>query len=379
MLRVNALNLNLAFVYGYFMCITLYAITGNNLFLILEVIALLSFLVGFSKKVYVDSLFICAILGVLIAVLNVWRYDDYTQPVFPVLFFANLLIAQQLFRGFSLPALKQLAFAICTTFIIMTLIYIFFISSQKIWLNPFLLSHFVDGSRNEVGGILILTQSFYALLHYRVYKKLPVYSIIITLLLCFLAYGRSSLGLAFVLFLLAVLLLYKRQTFRVKVILAVVVIVGLGVGMPVFFSYILDAISHSNFHEGLQTPRYHIWSGYFDMSQWHISDFIFGHPYTALINSFHHNPHNSFIRGFHYMGLPFILLCLLLFIRVSSRLKLVELILFLIVMARLAFDTLSFPGFYDFMIFSFYYITFIQSKGVDETLDKRYSHQIRCV
>lgn len=212
---------------------------------------------------------------------------------------------------------------------------------------------FPGSSRNLVGAMAIFLQIFYTVSYYRINHNLPHFMLIITLLIIFLAYGRSSIIAGILL--LAVYLIYDFKKHLWSMGLVAIIFLG-----AVFASY--DLISridtaieqNTNFSRGIDSPRIEILKEYISTTD--LLFLIAGHPISdsntaALFNG---NPHNSYIRFHSYYGLASLLFTLfvmsILVKRFSSK-TFIPAAFIIIYMFRAIFEPIAFFDIFDFLIF----------------------------
>jgi hypothetical protein len=127
------------------------------------------------------------------------------------------------------------------------------------------------------------------------------------------------------------------------------------------YGVVFDFIETStNLARGVESPRFQKMYEY--ISSQNLTEVVSGRHFelSPTIMQYGGNPHNSFILGHHYMGLPY--LFLVAYVILSSTyyalisLGNIYIFLFLqIAFVRVFFDIISFPGLFDFVIFYIYF------------------------
>ena len=215
-----------------------------------------------------------------------------------------------------------------------------------------------NSSSNGVTSYLILLQVNYCVLRFLLDRKSCVLTSLVTLVICFVGYGRASLVAAVLILganLLAVAWTVRRGR-SARIVLSLVVV---SVGWLPF----ADEMA------GFIEDRTKIGAGFEDEARTAIIDdylgridplsFMFGADYdgTSIEREYNNNPHNSFIRAHHFFGLPY-LAALLAFPLILFRrthpvsVKLFSAVMLFVVLARAFTEPILFPTLLDFYYFA---------------------------
>lgn len=222
-------------------------------------------------------------------------------------------------------------------------------------------------SRNIVSGLCLIFQIFYSSCFYFKHKKLPLFTPVITFLICILSYGRAGIICALILLFITALSLIMGNN-RAKAYFRVVLLI---LALPfsiLFIKYtpvVYDEIySNSNFSKaGLDSPRIAMNIEYWDGMNF--IDFFAGRSFemSPTIMDYDMNPHNSYIQGHHFMGVAYLMLFLYMLINlIKTFFKHPSLVLPTLLLSvffiRISIDVISFPGSLDLILFYLYfYIT----------------------
>lgn len=199
-------------------------------------------------------------------------------------------------------------------------------------------NYFPSSSRNGISANLIFIQIFYSAAYYARHRRAPWLTPLVTFAICVLLYGRSgtmvSAGIVAVTCLQNFRHMPARSTASAAVTAAVMSVLIFAPYLPAQIAGIdastyaqdhelaevavvhygttmtgdVDLPSLSEFRMGLYTVRLKLLSAY--AAGITPAEVITGRPLTdvPLMRHYGFNPHNSFIRGHAYFGLPYLLL-----------------------------------------------------------------------
>ena len=211
---------------------------------------------------------------------------------------------------------------------------------------------FPGSSRNIVGAMAVFIQIFYSASYYRLNKKLPQVFVWITLVIIFLAFGRSSIAAGVILLFAHIVFLGRR---KVKTSVFIIMLITILISLSGAFMKAQEYIEYNtNFNKGIESSRSEIIKEYLSTTTG--KKLVLGHPIsdsqTAL--SLNGNPHNSYIRMHSYYGIVGVLfLCsvlMVLVLRVNKH-NFIYVIFILIYLFRVFFEPLALFDIYDFLLF----------------------------
>ncbi|RAK12628.1 hypothetical protein C8C77_10771 [Halanaerobium saccharolyticum] len=211
-----------------------------------------------------------------------------------------------------------------------------------------------NASRNYVGLLFL----FFALLYYlsclNIREKTSIIPSVITIIICFLSYGRSNIYLSLLMFM--VVYLYKAvNKINLSKILIFFLITIIIVGVFVyFFPYIYE---NTNLKRGLESPRFLMNKNYIESLNY--TSLFTGYDYRKIniIEEYGNNPHNSFIYSHYNFGFGVLLLIILIIyyflkgVINFSVYNIFSIFLCIIFLIRVSFDRVAFIGPYDFLLF----------------------------
>lgn len=229
------------------------------------------------------------------------------------------------------------------------------------------------GSRNVYSAILLALAVGYLVSRRISGKRTSVALGIALVVASFFLYSRTGLAFSFALFFW--FLAGSGLAGRLKV-LSILCLPAL-VLVPVFFDLGDFLARHSNFEKGLDSPRFAIWSSYFDDID--LLSFVIGHDMTsnALIAEFGGNPHSAYLRLHAYFGFGLFLLMLFPLLSVFGLLARREwflVFLFFGFFLRAAFDPIYFIWGFDYIFYPFVFFVFFDgyfSSGVSSVFRSR--------
>lgn len=234
------------------------------------------------------------------------------------------------------------------------------------------------GSSNVVTSFLIVMQVAYSATAYIKYSKFTWVTTLLTLIICFIGFGRGSLLAAILLLILLIALKIKSLHLSYK---NIIVVFGFGV-VTIFSLFVIEynfieiIINNSKLQSGLvDESRLMMIEDYVGAIDG-LSPLLFGASYhgTSINNYFDNNPHNSFIRAHHMLGIfyvAFIILSMLVVVVLQSKYS--NIMSFLGFCFILNFRAFSEPILYPtpldimFYLIVFSYIANTKSSGVDNS------------
>ena len=212
-------------------------------------------------------------------------------------------------------------------------------------------------SRNHAGFAVVLWTIF-LLFHLKItYNLFPIVIPLIALILSFYLFGRSSIIVTFLLFL--VVFFFKFKNNRAIRLIFVSVILVICYYLWLEFGEILN--DETNIGKGLDTPRWKLWRTY-----WENIDFVTlftGVDVTKIqmYDQYGGNPHNAFIKYHSRVGIGSIVFIFLVFVSIFKHLQNKQFYIFwllILLIIRAFFDSDILIGNFDFIfyIIAFYWI-----------------------
>lgn len=245
-------------------------------------------------------------------------------------------------------------------YILQILLHIY--SSNGFTRLSFPLDNMIDGfSSNGVTSFLIVVASIYTLLRFNLLGKGSLFVSFITLYICIIGYGRGSIISALVLLIINVLFLTLKRAGHSLVIVVRFFII-LIVAFAVIFNF---EIVFSLFQEntklaaGFDDVRLSMLEEYLGVMNTY--SVLFGASYenTSIATLYNGNPHNSFIRAHHTMGLFYVLFIGYLLIKVSyfalrknSLVSLLSWLILINLILRSYTEPILFPTVFDSFFFA---------------------------
>lgn len=235
------------------------------------------------------------------------------------------------------------------SFVTLVIFYIYFLGAGLYYgFTPWNINHyFVGGSKNYVSAMAIFLQIFYSISYYRSKRKLPMVTVVITLVICVITAGRSGIGLSamIVLFSSYFMLFHGNRTIKISIF-----ITALLVFIMVFVN--LDTINeililNTNLNQGMESSRFLANQSYFDNLS--IGNLILGIDFSTLSVyqeiDMEVNPHNTYILAHSRFGLAYLFFILFfilssLYIFIFYKNTLVYIIFLIIYSVRIYFDVL---------------------------------------
>jgi len=331
-------------------------ITGNIFFALVGVAIFIIYLISniqLDKKFSrIDIIFIT--LFFLIMMLSIYngQYNNYRS------FYYFLVGAICFFIGRSLS--RNINHALNISFaLIVSYFLLFFAYGLAIGFSPSAMdSFFPNSSRNGVSAIALFLQIFYSASYLMTYGSLPIITPFITFAIAILCKGRAGLAAAGIV--LAISMIKAVATDKRRLVLcAGAVVVGMAALYTIPNSLVQEAVEHTNFYRrGIESIRSEMWAEY--LERINARTFFTGVDLSTvpLIQSYNLNPHNSFIRGHSYFGIPYLIMVLVV-LAIGARGILNRqwvLVCFLwIYLFRSAFDIVGFFDIPDFIMFFIIY------------------------
>lgn len=217
--------------------------------------------------------------------------------------------------------------------------------------DPYFFFEYQGKSRNYIGYLLITAAAFYFYLSVMCNKKPNVLIMAFVVFLCFMAQGRTSLGVSLLLLVGAVFSDIKGVRWY-----WVILIIGGIIGLLVYcWDYLVLWYEASNFaSKQLESSRYTLWQKYIESLS--LSDILMGKDLNTvpLIKEYDGNVHNSFLKFHARTGLlGFIPLILLIFrsLYFTYKKRFILIIPVLAVLIRIFFDADMLIGELDFVLY----------------------------
>ena len=220
-----------------------------------------------------------------------------------------------------------------------------------------------NSSSNGITSYLIVLQINYSISHYVMYRNTTIITPTITLLICIVGYGRSSI-------LVSLILLLSNLLFRLnlkKMKSSVVFVAGallLFVGIWSAYGEIITLfiVSNTKFggtfadaHRSLMIREY--------ISGMSLHELLFGRSYFSMSidEVYNGNPHNSFIRGHHIFGVFYFVLLifyLLIILRQNDDRSVLwySYTMLALLFLRAATEPIIFPTMLDYFFFGMIYM-----------------------
>ena len=249
------------------------------------------------------------------------------------------------------------------SFLALLIFYVFFIVSmlRNGYLPNDVNNYFVATSRNYVAATALFFQIMYSGSYYRINRKLPQVTPIITCLIALVAYGRSGVALSAALLVITFVFNLWKSKVVYKIIFFAILVVF-------FYWFSQHAVlaeqfiySNTNFKLGFDTPRLLMLKEY--LVSLDFFKVLAGQDLAEIpiMIQYDNNPHNSLIYGHSLHGFFYIaLIGWFLFVAIWScffyKYTIVYAALLSVFMARIVLDKLALPGLFDYV---FYYLNFI--------------------
>ncbi|MEA5045654.1 MAG: O-antigen ligase family protein [Petrimonas sp.] len=329
----------------------------------------LSIIIGMDDKL---TLLACIFI-IPYAIIDL-KYDPGNKVFFFLLFFLvigsllNLLFSKNGFGGtFVVVGVLFLAKYIIKSPKRMRFHILFFLLFYMLWISYkiFVLKldpneFYENMSRNYVGLILVMFTTLYSFISYAINYKTTLVIPILSTVLSFFLFGRSSI-ISMVLLLIVnffyYLKMHKKKYISFFLILSVIILIAYSISD---LSYLYSISPFQSY--GWDTPRYNMWKDFFDKST--LLTFVvgidtFSIPSVALQNG---NVHNDFINLLARTGIGFVafISVFILNIIISIKKKQFYLTLLLLILSiRMFYDTGIFISnlgfcFYAILLYPFF-------------------------
>ncbi len=219
-----------------------------------------------------------------------------------IVYFYSAITAFLLFKINSKILLQASFFSLIT-------FYLFFIVAELYYgFYPYAINNFFSASsKNYFSLIVIFIQILYSAVYYSVYKKLPLWTTLITLLICILTTGRSAIILSFLIFCISFLFMSYYGTKKEKIITNFVLLL---LSFVILFNINLIiemSLLYTHFVDGLESSKSLINQSY--MESMNLQHLIFEVDLSLIQinNEFNLNPHNIFIMEHSRFGIFYLI------------------------------------------------------------------------
>lgn len=231
----------------------------------------------------------------------------------------------------------------------------FFVNGLNHGFDPQGLNNFLPlSSRNYISSFFIFSSIYIYVSCLNYNKKIRFHPTIITLVVSFLSYGRSSIIASSLLLIIVFLYKFSNKQILYKLVLILLFILM----MIIIYNFLAPfIINNTKFEQGLKSPRIEMNIAYMKNLSW--LNLMIGYDYTKIpiISTYGGNPHNSYIDLHYDIGLGFILFILITIIYflkgiLSIKNKNIFIVgLSLVFLFRGFFDIIVFTGLFDFVFF----------------------------
>jgi|GEM_PF-4363532 len=275
--------------------------------------------------------------------------------------FYAVLSLMSMFFSYWLVGLEKKKVTRLSFYALIIFYFYFFYSSIKYGISPQDVNNFfLESSRNSVSTVAILFQVFYSAAYYRENNKLPNITVIATMVICFISFGRTGIALGGLLVIVTYCSNFWSSRLMFKVLFFMFLFLGVVVAFQFFDEMQTFIINQTNFSSGLDSPRFNMIKDY-----WASLDFFSFFAGTELssipiINKYNNNPHNSIIYGHSQYGIFYIIFILSLFLMLAKK-KLystggwVYIVFVFIFFVRIFADKISLPGIFDYIFFYLFF------------------------
>lgn len=220
--------------------------------------------------------------------------------------------------------------------------------------------HMIEGaSANGITSYMILLQINLTIVRFLLFRKVTIYTSILTLIVALLGYGRGSIISAF---LIIIINLYTFFALKSKVKFITAAFVSIFVVCSVVAYYMDEIFIFLEANTKLS-------AGIVDVSRSKIIREYWGeingltiftgadYTETSIPLEFNGNPHNSFIRAHHIFGLPYLLFILIFpFYAIFKKKGVLEIFYYFSMLMILFFRVFSEPIIFP-TIFDFYFLS----------------------
>lgn len=315
-------------------------------------LAALGVLTGFPKSITLGfnknpTITLGLMLITPVALLNTEAFNG--RPLFYALLgFCHLWLAWVLTR--------RLDFAVSLSRVLLISFYSFFIiQGIRLGFSPEAINSYISGgSRNLVGFIAIAFQVLYSIALYRGRGRYALITPLLTFVLCYLSYGRSGIAISLSIAIASIWFwVWARSFFWALCIAISLTAVAFGLA-DLYQDTIIALAKRSSFNRfGLQSVRFEMLIGYLESID--PGALLIGYDFHLIeaIADHNNNPHNSFIRGHAYFGLPFLLMIGWMVLRAAIAAPHQPFLasLFFLLLARVAIDSVAFFESFDYVLF----------------------------
>lgn len=317
--------------------------------LAIAIISIFLFVISFpmTETNYFSQAMLFIMFLMIMSLINLFFTDNGFGGSITLL--GNLLLSYVYLRGKN----KKMTIWI----VIAYLITIISISYKLFVLNLTPNELYAGLSRNHAGFVVVFWTIF-LLFHLKVsYNRILIILPLIGVLLSYFLIGRTSLIVS--LLALFVVIFFKFKNNRIVRVLMIFLVCFIGWYLWLKFKAIV--LEETNLAEGLDTPRWKLWSIYFENIN--PVNLFTGIDVTKLpmYDKFGGNPHNSFIKFHSRVGIGSIAFICLFFISIYTYLKRKNNYIFwllILLTIRACFDSDILVGNFDFIFFiiTFYWI-----------------------
>lgn len=248
------------------------------------------------------------------------------------------------------------------SFLSLLIFYIFFVFSgiQYGFDSKSVNTYLLEGSRNMVATIALFLQIFYSANYYRLNKKLPLFTPLLTLCLIIFTFSRSGIILAITLLFFTYLLFILQNSGKRRILFFIICICLFFIILLNIESILEFLILNTNFDQGFDSPRHIINQEYFNKMS--LDNFLIGIDLSSIpiIEIYNNNPHNSFIFAHSQFGIIYIIYIIFFTIVIFYMIfkyqnTVVYGFLILLFLVRISLDMISLLGIFDYI---FYFLVF---------------------
>lgn len=217
-----------------------------------------------------------------------------------------------------------------------------------------------ESSSNGITSYMIILQANYSVFHFLLRRKGSLLTALLTLAICIVGYGRGSILASTFIVVINILsfVSFRHVGSALLRILGIVLVIG-----TIALLYTNDIALYLEANTKLG-------GGLYDSARERIIyDYLgkidavtlltgAGYDGTSIVTEFRGNPHNSYVRGHHIFGLPYLLMLAafplaLLAVRQRWSVKLYGAAMLVTVLFRASTEPVLFPTVFDFYFFAF--------------------------
>lgn len=329
----------------------------NQFFQLLALFVLVLFIFNYASLFYSISSHEKIILQIFITFLALWLPISFLRN--PAALFHFLVVISSLLAAFLITRNLKIYF-LASRIILFSVLGIILLYLLNSGLDEFPLEDLIPGqSSNGVTSYLLVALINYAIAKYAVCRSSSIFVSFLTLVICYIGYGRASLivgllvlfanlllflGKKYLIFLICFALVFSRELYLIYAVDIEFLVYSTKLGAGLYDQ-----------HRELQISDY--------MSAINPVTLITGASYagTSIESLYNGNPHNSYIRAHNIFGLVYlvsilVLPFLLISFRVFSSRIVFPLGLLLLLFLRAATETIIFPTLFDLFYFSICFI-----------------------